>query len=57
MTPDAGNREVKLVHGMRGAIPSDRMEQIHSGLPYSMTLEEVLPYLASPLAAQLEKRA
>jgi hypothetical protein len=33
------------------------MEQIHSGLPYSMTLEEVLPYLASPLAAQLEKRA
>jgi len=26
------------------------MEQIHLGLPYSMTLRDVLPYLADPLA-------
>ncbi len=53
MTPTPENREVELVHGMRGGIPSERMEQIHLGLPYSMELRDVLPYLADPLAAPL----
>ncbi len=53
MTPDAENQEVKLVHGMRGGIPSDRVKQIHLGLPYSMTLRDVLPYVADPLAGPL----
>ena len=53
MTPTTEHQEVKLIHGMRGAIPSDRMEQIHLQLPYSMTLRDVLPYLADPLAAPL----
>jgi hypothetical protein len=35
--------------GMRGEIPSDRMEAIHLGLPYAMTLRDVLPYLVDPL--------
>jgi len=35
---------------MRGAIPDDRLKQIDSGLPYSMALRGVLPYLADPLA-------
>jgi hypothetical protein len=51
MTQNTENQEAMLVHGMRGAIPSDRMEQIHSGLAKSMTLRDVLPYLADPLAA------
>src|ERR1017187_8875321 len=55
MAPDADNQEVELVHGMRGAIPADRMEQIHSELPYSMTLRGVLPYLADPLAVRFVK--
>ncbi|MFZ0798091.1 MAG: hypothetical protein WCA13_15895 [Terriglobales bacterium] len=54
MTASAENQEVKLVYGMRGGIPSDRMEQIHFGLPYSMRLREMLPYLADPLAAPLD---
>jgi hypothetical protein len=53
MIPNTENLKVKLVHGMRGAIPSDRMDQIHLGLPYSVTLRDVLPYLADPLAAPL----
>jgi hypothetical protein len=51
MTPNTENQEAKLVHGMRGALARDRMEQIHLGLPYSMTLRDVLPYLADPLIA------
>ena len=50
MTPNTKNQEVKLVHGMRGAIPSNRMEKIHLGLRRSMTLRDVLPHLADPLA-------
>jgi hypothetical protein len=53
MTPNAENQEEKLVYGMRGGIPSDRMEQIHLGLPYSITLRDVFPYLADPLAPPL----
>ena len=44
------NQEGELVHGMRGGIPSSRMEQIHLALPYSMTLRDVLPQLDDPLA-------
>jgi hypothetical protein len=50
MTPNTENQEETLAHGMRGAISSTRMEQIHSGLPYSMRLRDALPYLADPLA-------
>lgn len=50
MTLNAGDQGPKLVYGMRGAIPTDRMEQIHLDLPYSMKLRDVLPYLADPLA-------
>ena len=53
MIPNTENPEVKLVHGIRGGIPSDRMEQIHLGLPYSMMLRDVLPSLADPLAGPL----
>jgi hypothetical protein len=49
MTPNTEDQGIKLVHGMRGGIPSNRMEQIHSGLPYSITLRDVLPYLVDPL--------
>jgi hypothetical protein len=45
-----GNHEVDLTHGMRGGIPSSRMEQIHLNLPYSLLLRDVLPQLADPFA-------
>jgi len=51
MTPE--KQEVDLVHGMRGGIPSSRMEQIHLALPYSMLLRDTLPILADPFAAPL----
>lgn len=38
----------QVIHGMRGGIPRDRMEEIHLGLPYAMTLRDALPYLADP---------
>ena len=50
MTPDTENQEVKLAYGIRAGIREDRMEQIQLGLPYSMTLRDVLPYLADPFA-------
>lgn len=43
-------KQDELAHGMRGGIPRNRMEQIHSALPYSLPLCEVLPQLADPLA-------
>jgi hypothetical protein len=43
-------QEVELVHGMRGGIPSSRMEQIHLALPYSLLLRDALPQLADPFA-------
>jgi hypothetical protein len=51
MAPNTDTQEATLQHGMRGEIPSDRMEQIHLGLPSSMTLRNRLSYLADPLAA------
>jgi hypothetical protein len=51
MNPE--EHEVELVHGMRGGIPSARMEQIHLALPYSLPLRDTLPILADPFAAPL----
>jgi len=38
---------------MRGAISSERMKEIHLGLPYSMQLRDILPHLTDPLAGQI----
>jgi hypothetical protein len=45
MTPTTENQEIKLVHGIRGGIPNDRMKQIHAGLPRSLELQHLNPYL------------
>jgi Cthe_2314-like HEPN len=45
MTPNTDTQEVKLVHGIRGGIPNERMEQIHAGLPRSLELKKLHPYL------------
>jgi len=44
---------VKLVDGMRGAIPADRMQEIHLQLPVSVQLRQILPHLADPLAVEI----
>src|ERR1017187_9179664 len=51
MTPNTGNQEVGLVHGIRGGIPNDRMEHIQAGLPRSFELRNLNPCLDNPLAA------
>jgi hypothetical protein len=45
----ASQKQDEVVHGMRGGIPSSRMEQIHSELHNSVSLREILPQLADPL--------
>ena len=51
MTPNTGNQEVKLVHGIRGGIPNDRMEHIHARWPRSLELRNLNPCLENPLVA------
>jgi hypothetical protein len=42
-------QEVEMQYGMRGGIPSNRMEQIHLALPYAIPLSDILPQLADPI--------
>jgi len=42
-------QEVEMEFGMRGGIPSNRMEQIHMALPYAISLSDTLPRLADPI--------
>jgi hypothetical protein len=53
MTPnaDADNQKAKHVHGIRGGIPNERMEQIQAGLPRSLELRNLNPCLENPLVA------
>jgi hypothetical protein len=51
MTPKTSNKKSKIVHGIRGGIPADRMEQIQAALPRSMDLQDLNPCLVDPIAA------
>ena len=51
MIPNTENQEVKLVHGIRGGIPSDRMNQIQARLLRSLKLRNLNPCLENPLVA------
>ena len=54
MTTLAENPGAKLNYGIRGGIPSARMEQIHLGLAYPMKLQQILPFLVDPLVTLMK---
>jgi hypothetical protein len=57
LSEQSESENIELIHGMRGAIPATRMQEIQSTLPYSMELRHLNPRLTNPLGGLSSKHA